>query len=350
MSGTSLDGLDIAYCKFEKTDDKWSYEIVEAETITYPTDISNYLKEGITLSGIKLRTIDLKLGYWMGEQVKVFKNKYLVRAQFVASHGHTIFHQPENNLSLQIGDLNALHAASELPVIGDFRTLDIMKGGQGAPLVPAGDQLLFSEFEICLNLGGIANLSYYTEKGNRIAYDVSVCNLLLNKLASSEGFDYDEDGKMAASGTPNEDFLKQLNTINYYKHAAPKSLGLEQIEAEVFPLFRKSSESTSNMLATAVEHIAEQIARCIKSHIKEGKVLITGGGARNSFLMKRLQQKLGTTIQVAEVPNKLIDYKEALIFAFLGVLKLRNETNVFSSVTGATSDSISGVQVGKFSI
>lgn len=350
MSGTSLDGLDIAYCKFEKNDEKWNYEIIEAETISYPSDILKYLKDGIALSGIKLRTIDLKLGYWMGEQIRVFINKYLVRAQFVSSHGHTIFHQPDNGLTLQIGDLNALHAACELPVIGDFRTLDVMKGGQGAPLVPAGDQLLFSEFDICLNLGGIANLSFYNSENNRIAYDVSVCNLLLNKLAALEGFDYDEDGKMAASGTTNKDLLKQLNAIDYYNSSAPKSLGLEQIEDEVFPLFKKSSDKSVNLLATAAEHIAEQISRSIKAHLSEGKVLITGGGARNTFLINNLKHKLGSQIHIAEVPEKLIDYKEALIFAFLGVLNLRNETNVFSSVTGANSNSISGMRVGRFSI
>lgn len=350
MSGTSLDGLDIAYCKFEKNDEKWNYEILEAETIPYPSDISKYLKESIALSGINLRTIDLKLGYWMGEQVRVFINKYLVRAQFVSSHGHTIFHQPDNGLTLQIGDINALHAACDLPVVGDFRTLDVMKGGQGAPLVPAGDQLLFPEFDICLNLGGIANLSYYNAESSRIAYDVSVCNLLLNKLAESEGFDYDEDGKMAASGTRNQDLLKQLNAIDYYKNPAPKSLGLEQIEDEIFPLFKKSSDKNANLLATAAEHIAEQISHSIKSHIDNGKVLITGGGARNRFLIESLKDKLSHQIEIAAVPEKLVDYKEALLFAFLGVLNLRNETNVFSSVTGANSNSISGVRVGKFSI
>ncbi|MBK6265554.1 anhydro-N-acetylmuramic acid kinase [Marivirga sp. S37H4] len=350
MSGTSLDGLDIAYCKFEKKEEQWHWEIMEAETIAYPSEMQQSLKSAIHFSALELVSMDVKLGYWMGEQVKVFKNKYVIRPQFVATHGHTVFHQPKNGITVQIGDLTALHLASNLPVIGDFRKIDVLKGGQGAPLVPIGDNLLFSEYNMCLNLGGIANLSFQNDADKRIAYDICPCNLLLNHLAKADGLDYDKNGEISASGTMKPELLQELNQFSYYEQTLPKSLGLEQIEKDIYPLFKNSSASTADLLATSVEHISEKIVEAIKNHLSQGKLLITGGGTYNQFLIEQIKYKLGRNIVVPDIPNQLIDYKEALIFAFLGVLNLKNERNILSSVTGASSDSVSGQRVGKFPI
>ncbi len=350
MSGTSLDGLDIAYCKFEKTDAKWHWEILEAETFSFPTEMQDSLRMAIHCSALELTSMDIKLGYWMGEQIKIFKNKYVIRPNFIASHGHTVFHQPENGITLQIGNITALYEASGIPVIGDFRIMDVLKGGQGAPLVPIGDQLLFSEYDVCLNLGGIANLSFQNKEGKRMAYDICPCNLLLNNLVKSEALEYDRNGEISASGSVDIEISEELEKFTYYKQKPPKSLGLEQIKKEIYPIFDNANTVMADSLATAVEHISDKIAIAISEIISDGKVLITGGGVYNEYLLKRLRTKLGNKIQIAEASDQLIDFKEALIFAFLGVLNIRNERNILSSVTGADSDSVSGVRVGKFPI
>ncbi|WP_296622753.1 anhydro-N-acetylmuramic acid kinase [Marivirga sp.] len=348
MSGTSLDGLDIAFCRFELLPhQKWKWEIIDCETKQYPEDIKTKLSESISLSGLELHHLDVDLGKWMGKSVKEFIAKNKLKVDFIASHGHTVFHMPENQLTLQIGNPNFIHAITEHPVISDFRTLDMAKGGQGAPLVPIGDALLFNEYDFCINLGGIANLSYETQAKKRLAYDICACNILLNRLAKLKDLEYDDKGLIAKSGKIINSLLEEWDSFSFLKKEFPKSLGIELIEPEILSKIDTSKYKVEDMLATGIEHIASQISNTLLSAKNGGKVLLTGGGAFNEFLIERLQSKLDENYEIVVADQKTVDYKEALIFAFLGVLNVRNEWNTLASVTGAQSNSISGQKLGE---
>jgi anhydro-N-acetylmuramic acid kinase len=347
MSGTSLDGLDIALCQFEKSpNNKWKWDILEAVTKSYPNKIKSKLKEAIRLSSLDLNLLDVELGKWMGQTVNGFIEQSKWNVDFIASHGHTVFHLPEKQLTLQIGNPNFICAITQLPVISDFRTLDLAKGGQGAPLVPIGDELLFSEYEFCINLGGIANLSFQNKSNERIAYDICVCNILLNTLANHENLEYDDKGMIAKSGKVIPQLLKQWNAFAFLKKDYPKSLGIESIEPEILAKINLSKYSIEDMLATAIEHIATHISNALRSAKNNGMVLLTGGGAFNDFLIEKIQSMLHQDFKLIVADQKLVNYKEALIFAFLGVLNVRNEFNTLSSVTGAHSNSVSGQKLG----
>ena len=336
MSGSSLDGLDIALVRFQEENDSYRFQILEAETLPYPDFWKVQLAEAFHKQPEDLRQLDKDYGKYLGEQVLAFAKKHNAQPDFVASHGHTIFHRPEEHYTLQIGDGQELAKACGFTVINDFRSEDVSKGGQGAPLVPIGDKLLFSDYEICLNIGGIANVSY-DEDGKRIAYDLCIANQALNYLAQMKGLPYDRDGELARCGEVDMDLLKKLNRHPFYGQLPPKSLGREFFEANQIDVLKDLS--VEDMLATFVEHIALQIALGV-SHLPKGKILVTGGGARNKFLMERLQARTKHEVVVPE--KQIIDYKEALVFAFLGLLRLEGKTNVLSSVTGAESDSCSG--------
>ena len=336
MSGSSLDGLDIALVRFHEENDKYNFQIFEAETLPYPEYWTKQLSEAFHKQPKDLVQLDKDYGKYLGEQVLAFSKKHNATLDFVASHGHTIFHKPEEHYTLQIGDGQELAKACGFIVINDFRSEDVSKGGQGAPLVPIGDKLLFGDYEICLNIGGIANVSY-DEDGKRIAYDLCIANQALNYLANMKGLPYDCDGQLARSGEVDMDLLKRLNRHPFYGQLPPKSLGREFFEANQKDQLKDLS--VEDMLATFVEHIALQIALGV-SQLPKGKILVTGGGARNKFLIERLQAR---TSHEVVIPDKMtIDYKEALVFAFLGLLRMEGKTNVLSSVTGAESDSCSG--------
>ena len=349
MSGSSLDGLDIALVRFQEESGKYSFQILQAETLPYPEYWTKQLSEAFHKQPEDLVQLDKDYGRYLGEQVLAFAKKYNAQPDFVASHGHTIFHRPEEHYTLQIGDGQELAKACGFTVINDFRSEDVSKGGQGAPLVPIGDKLLFGDYEICLNIGGIANVSY-DEDGQRIAYDLCIANQALNYLAQMKGLPYDRDGQLACNGEVDMDLLKRLNRHPFYGQLPPKSLGREFFETYQKGLLddcgtagRETTGlrhlSVDDMLATFVEHIALQIALGV-SHLPKGKILVTGGGARNQFLMERLQARSSHEVVI---PDKMtVDYKEALVFAFLGLLKLEGKINVLASVTGAESDSCSG--------
>ena len=336
MSGSSLDGLDIALIRFHEEDDKYGFQILAAETLPYPEYWTKQLSEAFHKQPEDLVQLDKDYGKYLGEQVLAFAQRHNATPDFVASHGHTIFHRPEEHYTLQIGDGAELAKACGFAVVNDFRSEDVGKGGQGAPLVPIGDKLLFNDYEICLNIGGIANLSY-DEDGKRIAYDLCIANQALNYLAQMQGLEYDKDGALARSGEVDHSLLKKLNNLPFFLQEPPKSLGREFFETYQKELLK--SLSVEDMLATFVEHIALQIALPI-SLLPKGKILCTGGGARNRFLIERLQARTKHEVVVPE--KQIIDYKEALVFAFLGLLRLEGKTNVLASVTGAESDSCSG--------
>ena len=336
MSGSSLDGVDLALVRFQSEAGQYRFEILDADTLPYPTAWEKRLAEAFHQQPNELAELDKEYGQFLGEQVKLFAKKCHIKPDFVASHGHTIFHKPEQHFTLQIGDGQSLADACGLKVINDFRTEDVSKGGQGAPLVPIGDRLLFADYEACLNIGGIANVSY-EENGHRIAYDICIANQALNHLAQRKGQNYDKDGQLAKSGIVDNQLLETLNTHPFYTQTPPKSLGREFFETEQKHLL--TSHATADLLATFTEHIAMQIAKAIQ-HLPQGKLLITGGGAFNKHLIEHIQSH--TRHQVVIPDNQIVAYKEALIFAFLGLLRLGGRTNVLASVTGASSDSCSG--------
>lgn len=344
MSGTSLDGLDIAFCHFKNNHHHWTFSILKTKSIEYQDSLAKRLKNAISLNAADLLVFHNYYGTWLGNQVNDFIHQNNLGVDFISSHGHTIFHQPEIGLTYQIGSGQHLANTCNHKVICDFRTNDISMGGQGAPLVPIGDQLLFSEYDFCLNLGGISNISFH-QNNKRIAYDISPANMLLNHICSKINKPYDDKGKIAKTGKLNPDLLDRLNRIEYYTLPIPKSLGYEWFSKEVIPIIEASQHTIEDILHTAVHHIAIQIAQAIKSNCtsKGSSLLITGGGAKNDFLIEVLKEQLEGYIKICIPPKEIIDYKEALIFAFMGVLKDRNEVNCLKSVTGAIKDTSSGV-------
>lgn len=337
MSGTSLDGVDLAYLHFKK-DEEWSYDIIHGETVAYTSKWVKQLREAIHFASTDLDHLNKDYTNLLARLINSFIEKYqLTRIDAVCSHGHTILHQPENGVTLQIGNLKILSELLEQTVVCDFRIQDVKLGGQGAPLVPIGDELLFSEFTYCLNLGGFSNIS--TQQDNkRIAYDVCPVNIVLNYYVQQLNLPYDDGGKIAASGKVNSTLLDKLNALEFYQLTAPKSLGLEWVQSEVFPLINSYELNIPDVLRTFVEHCAIQISRQFQT---KGNVLITGGGMYNEFLINRIKNLSNSNIQ--KPSPLLIEFKEALIFGFLGVLKLRGEVNVFASVTGAQKNHSSGV-------
>ena len=338
MSGTSLDGLDLALCEFERTDESWNSKILDAKTISYSQEWKEKLWNVFHLSGYELTKLDIDFGKYIGKQVREMINGSKSKIDLISSHGHTIFHQPEEGITYQIGSGSAIAATTRISTACNFRVLDVALKGQGAPLVPFGDIHLFSEYDYCLNLGGFANVSYSWHK-KRIAYDICPVNFILNHLATKDGHEFDEDGKLGRKGNVNDKLLKELNQLAYYHKPAPKSLGREWVEQNMIPLLERINCNNFDKIRTLYEHISFQLSRLFTGSAQK-KVLVTGGGAHNKFLMELIRKKVNHKVII---PNKLlIDYKEAYVFAFLGVLRMRRENNCLSSVTGAAHDSIGG--------
>jgi len=348
MSGTSVDGLDIAAIKFNLDNDRWQFEILKATSVNYAIDLRDRLIHCIHASGEELVLLDLELGRFIGQCVSDFLNDVDFHIDLIASHGHTVYHQPDKGMTKQIGDGQSILLKTGILTINDFRTIDVIKGGQGAPLVPIGDQHLFPEYDVCLNIGGFANISYNDQDGNRIAFDTGPANLLLNHLARKMGYSFDANGNIASEGKCILEMLDYLNALGYYKLPPPKSLGLEWVEKNMFSKLEDDKYTVEDMLHTCVKHIAFQINRAIVNVTgrllnKSGKIniLVTGGGSHNQFLMANLQKSHDNLNYI--LPDiEIIDYKEAIIFAFLGVLRLNKQINILSSVTGADSNSIGG--------
>lgn len=339
MSGTSLDGVDLAHINFEIKNGKWSYEIFECDTISYSNEMISKLKNGIHLSSIELSELNIEYTNLLGNIIFEFivKNN-ISNIDAVCSHGHTILHQPENGFTLQIGNLPEIAKITNQKVVCNFRVQDVLFGGQGAPLVPIGDKILFSEFDYCLNLGGFSNISF-EENNERIAFDISPVNTVLNFYANTFGLEYDDKGKISESGKISAALFDELNTLEFYQKSYPKSLGFEFVQEIILPILENYPISTEDKTRTFTEHIAFQIGKTLQ--YKTGKLLISGGGVYNDFLIGRIQNYL-PAIEVIIPDEKTIQYKEALIFALLGVLKLRNEINVLASVTGAKQNHSSG--------
>lgn len=345
MSGTSLDGLDVAYCHFKKSEKGWSYTLKNATTLRYSSAWIEKLSAAQNLSGKELIELDAAYGQFLGKVCDDFRKEHKLKVDFIASHGHTIFHQPKKGFTYQLGNGNALYAACGIPVVFDFRSLDVRLGGEGAPLVPAGDKFLFSEYDVCLNLGGIANLSMDI-KGKRIAYDICFSNMGLNYLMTKIGKEFDEGGAMSSDGNVQLPMLKQLNRVYTLLRKRRPSLGREIFEQRIAPILDTPGVKLKDKLRTFTTSCVQEIAYAILSAKKNGSVLCTGGGAFNSFFMSQLLEQCGDDATLIIPEEDIIKFKEALVFSFLGVLKVRGEVNCLQSVTGARKNSSAGTLVG----
>jgi len=364
MSGTSLDGLDIAWCRFVHSETGWSFKIIAGETIGYPKAWEDRLRFAPTLPGRELIRLHQDYGNFLGITIVNFNKKHKIpKDSIIASHGHTIFHMPSEGYTFQAGSGASIAAKTGMTVVCDFRTTDVALGGQGAPLVPIGDELLFPQYDFCLNLGGFANISFRQE-GQRVAFDICPVNILLNHLITAaripnemfmEGshserqfLTFDPEGKIAATGVLNLDLLKKLNGLDYYKLTGPRSLGMEWVESHVFPLVDSFTISLEDKLRTICEHIAIQISSVILAEEGKESVLITGGGALNQFLISLIGSKIHPHTRVIIPDADVVHFKEALIFAFLGVMRVRGLMNTLSGVTGSSRGHSSGsVYLGK---
>jgi anhydro-N-acetylmuramic acid kinase len=345
MSGTSLDGLDMALCEFAEEQGTYRFSIHKSHTLPYSSDWKKKLSAAPALSAEAYFALNAEFGRFMAEKVLYFLSDSDQKPELLASHGHTVFHQPQKGFSAQLGCGATLAALTGISTVCDFRSTDVALGGQGAPLVPIGDKLLFPQYQACINVGGIANISFDNTAGERLAFDICEANLLLNHLSEQVGKSFDENGSMARSGKIDPTLLRALNELDFYKTEGAKSLGREWFESRVLPLFNSSKASVEDKLSTSVEHIAMMIAQTLnKFQIKEA--LFSGGGAFNVFLMERIQRNTATKCMVAD--PLIVNFKEALIFAFLAYLRVNQKTNTLHSVTAASRNSISGaVYLGK---
>ncbi len=338
MSGTSLDGLDVAACEFTRHEEKWNYRILHSHTYPYTNEWKEKLAGLPESNALSFSFTHVEYGHLLGKLTKSFLESTGFKPDLIASHGHTVFHQPDRGLTVQIGAGSAIAAETGIPVICDFRSLDVALGGQGAPLVPIGDRLLFGDYDACLNLGGFANISMEWN-GSRIAFDICPVNIILNKIAAQLGYEYDPDGTIAGSGSIVSSLLEQLNNLDYYQKKGPRSLGREWLENFFMPLINNYQCMEKDLLRTLCEHAAFQINQSVGDRDR-ATVLVTGGGTHNLFLMECIRRS--GPYNWISAPIELSDFKEALVFAFLGVLRFIGETNVLASVTGSRQDHSGG--------
>lgn len=336
MSGTSLDGVDLAYVEFNQTNNKWEFKLKAHESISYSTEWRNRLAKLMKADALSFVKANIDYGKYTGTLIKEFINKHDLKPNIIGVHGHTIFHDPKQGYTSQIGDGATIAALSQQLIACDFRSMDIAREGQGAPLVPIGDQMLFNDYDACINIGGFANISFLNE-GKLTAYDIGPANIVLNSVSQQLGFEYDDKGLLAKSGKPNSLLLEKLNSLPYYSQLAPKSLGKEWVDEQFLPLIPVSIHHI-DLLNTLVEHISQKITDELA--LVKGKVLITGGGALNDFLIQKIKEKTNLEIVIPSI--EIIEMKESIIFAFLAVLRMLNLPNILPQVTGANSASISG--------
>ena len=338
MSGTSLDGLDICFVSFKKSNYS-KYNIINSKTYSYNEKWIEKLKKSIFLNKQELKKIDIEYGTLISNYLKEFISEFSIdKIDLISSHGHTVFHEPNKGKTLQIGDGKTINKIIKTDVVCDFRTQDIKYKGQGAPLVPIGDLHLFSNYKFCLNLGGFSNISI--KDNNKIkAFDICPVNTVLNHYSKKMGYTFDQDGVLSKKGTVNLDLLNQLNQMSFYNKLGPKSLGIEFVKSKVIPLIDSHILNPKDILRTYIEHISDQISKSIGSYFND-RILISGGGTYNNTLIDSIKIKVKSKVIV---PNsQIIDYKEALIFAYMGLLKSKEKINCLKSVTGAIKDHSSG--------
>jgi anhydro-N-acetylmuramic acid kinase len=339
MSGTSLDGMDVVLCRFTREHGTWQFRIDKSVTYEYSSPWKKSLQDAGGLNAEEFLLLHDRYGRFIGEKINQFCADNQVTANLVASHGHTIFHQPWKKFTFQLGAGASIASTCKMTTVSDFRTMDVAWGGQGAPLVPVGDELLFSRYAYCLNLGGFGNISN-RRNGIRVAFDICPVNIVLNALALRTGREYDRDGDMGRQGLVNASLVRELNDLPYYSETGPKSLGREWVENHYMPVLDRYVIPLQDMMCSVYEHIAYQIGTYLNQSAS-GDVLVTGGGAFNTFLIERITRLSKPGLIIPD--EKLVKFKEALIFALLGLLRYRNEINCLASVTGASRDSSSGI-------
>tara|TARA_B100000579_G_scaffold435838_1_gene460110 strand:+ start:2333 stop:3391 length:1059 start_codon:yes stop_codon:yes gene_type:complete len=337
MSGTSLDGLDIAYCNFKKNNNKWEFEIICSEFIEYTTIWKKKLSN-LFYETEKLEKVEIEYSEFLSNSINNFIKKKNITVDYISSHGHTIFHNPKQGITKQIGKGDIIFRRTKIPVVSNFREQDVRLGGEGAPLVPYGDVLLFGQYDSCLNLGGFSNISF-TRNERITAFDISPLNIVLNFLSEKKGYPYDKNGINASRGKVDFNLLKKLNEIEYYRTMPPKSLSKEWLEDFFLCIVNNYKLPIDDLLRTCVEHFSIQISK-VFLEFKIKNSLITGGGVFNEFLISKIEQKVKAKLII---PSKnIIMFKEALIFAFLGLLRMRNEINCLSEITGSSKNHSAG--------
>jgi anhydro-N-acetylmuramic acid kinase len=360
MSGSSLDGLDIAFVELQEVSGSWTYHLRHAVCYQYTKEWMDRLSMATSLNAFEYQLLDIEYGHYCGELINRFiqENNIQYQVQLICSHGHTTFHVPEKKITSQLGDGASVAAVTGINVVNNLRAMDVALGGQGAPIVPIGEKLLLGDYLFYLNLGGIANISLNYGR-DYVAFDVCPANKVLNMLAAEKGKYYDAQGSMAENGRVNSTLLELLNDFEYYSLPYPKSLSNDFGTDVIYPVIKRKQADTNDDLRTYVEHICMQVANAVTTlqydfKINEAlpggqKMLVTGGGANNSFLMRRLKEVLSKYFISVEIPSdNLVDFKEAIIMALIGVLRWREENNTLASVTGALRDSIGGcVWVGQ---
>ena len=339
MSGTSLDGVDLALCQFEYNRMQWRYKLINSATYAYSKEWKSILSNAHKLNSYDFIKLHKEYGIYLGNLVNKFIKGMPIKISVIGSHGHTIFHNPSENVTFQLGDGHYIAATTGITTISDFRTMDVALGGQGAPLVPMGDELLFHNYDYCLNLGGFANISFKKDE-KRIAFDICPVNIAINLLAVEVNKEFDKDGFLAMKGVVNTSLLNKLNELPFYTLTPPKSLGREWFEKEIIPIIENSNIKLEDRIRTFYEHIAMQISNILSTE-KQQSVLTTGGGALNKYLVQIIKEH--SHHQFVVPGNEIIEFKEAIVFAFLGVLRSRGEINVLASATGARTNSVSGV-------
>ncbi|CEN37050.1 AnhMurNAc kinase [Capnocytophaga canimorsus] len=346
MSGTSLDGLDIAFCHFKKENEQWFFDIEAAKSISYDQNMRESLKNAVHLSAEQLLRLHNQYGKWLGEQTQLFISEKKINPQTIASHGHTVFYQPQNGFTLQIGSGQHLSNVVQLPVICDFPCGRCCFGRTRCTLSPHWRSTSVCRIRFLPEFWEVSVTFLLKREGKRIAYDIGIANMILNHLCRKIGKNYDHNGNLAKNGKLLPTLLERLNKLPYYQTDYPKSTGFEWFSKEILPIVESIDAKVEDLLYTAVHHICGQIKINVEKHLspfKKQKLLITGGGALNTFLIETLKEKLDKQIEIIVPEKQIIEFKEALIFAFMGVLRLENQINILSSVTGARKDSCGGI-------
>jgi anhydro-N-acetylmuramic acid kinase len=345
MSGSSLDGLDLAVSQFDFSEngELRHWVLLEGTTIPFSESWRKRLSSLPDATAVELAVADADLGAWIGQAASSYLSQLKVSVDAIASHGHTVFHFPDRGLSLQIGSGAAIAAQTGITTVDDFRMQDVQSGGQGAPLAPLADQLLFPEYVLLLNLGGIANLSMRFG-AKYIAFDSTGANQVLDALAKQLGIPFDDGGQQAAKGQLIPDLLKQALALPYHKQSYPKSLGNDWVQQQLLPLYKSAQGSIPDKLHTACRQIARCIAADLAKAIEheglmpdQARMMVSGGGALNTFLVQCIREECEKICSLAvELPSPaVIHYKEAVLMGLMGAMRLRHQANVLPSVTGA---------------
>ena len=346
MSGSSLDGLDVAICDISEENDRLKWEMLTHITIPFTANLTDRFNQIADLTAKELIKLDHEFAAFCARSVTDFAANQNLDIDYIASHGHTIYHEPQDGYTLQIGNGGVIAALSRIPTICDFRVNDIALGGQGAPIVPIVEKYLFPGIKFFLNLGGIANISIHSDA--IIAYDVCPCNQILNQLSQQKGKPYDEGGAMAAQGVVHTELLDSLNSISYFQAQAPKSLDNSWVRNEFYSFFEKSNLAPADGLATMTTFIAQQVAAAVRSYEEESVVstlselMITGGGAYNSYLLNCIVNELPENIKIKKSSSALIEAKEAILMALMGYLRVKEKPNTLTTVTGASGQTCGG--------